>query len=65
MAMCLFLLATLGCLYSRTIMQFVGWRVVQGIVVIDRKRMIRHIEYVQDVSNEPDYEAALRIVETL
>lgn len=30
-AMCLFLLATLGCLYSRTIMQFVGWRVVQGI----------------------------------
>ena len=37
----------------------------RGIVVIDRKRMIRHIEYVQDVSNEPDYEAALRIVETL
>ena len=30
-AMCLFLLATLGCLYSQTIMQFVGWRVVQGI----------------------------------
>lgn len=30
-AMCLFLLATLGCLYSRTIMQFVGWRVVQGM----------------------------------
>lgn len=29
--MCLFLLATLGCLYSWTIMQFVGWRVVQGI----------------------------------
>ena len=30
-AMCLFLLATLGCLYSRTIMQFVGWRLIQGM----------------------------------
>lgn len=29
--MCLFLLATAGCLYSSTIMQFVGWRLVQGI----------------------------------
>lgn len=37
----------------------------RGIVVIDRKRMIRHIEYVQDVSQEPDYETALKIVETL
>lgn len=37
----------------------------RGIVVIDRKRMIRHIEYVQDVSQEPDYDTALKIVETL
>ena len=31
MAMLLFLFSTLGCLYSATIMQFVGWRLVQGI----------------------------------
>lgn len=30
-ALSLFLLATIGCLFSYTIMQFVGWRVVQGI----------------------------------
>lgn len=30
-AMFLFLVATLGCLFSSTIMQFVGWRVVQGV----------------------------------
>lgn len=30
-AMLLFLLATIGCLISSTIMQFVGWRVVQGV----------------------------------
>lgn len=29
--MTLFLLSTLGCVYSRTAMQFVGWRLVQGI----------------------------------
>ena len=31
MAMLLFLFSTLGCLFSATIMQFVGWRLVQGI----------------------------------
>lgn len=30
-AMFMFLIATVGCLFSSTIMQFVGWRVVQGI----------------------------------
>lgn len=30
-AMLLFLLATLGCLFSETIMQFIGWRLVQGM----------------------------------
>lgn len=29
--MCLFLLATIGCLYSGTALQFVGWRLIQGI----------------------------------
>lgn len=31
MAMLLFLFSTLGCLFSATIIQFVGWRLVQGI----------------------------------
>lgn len=30
-AMCLFLLSTMGCIYSQTIMQFVGWRLIQGM----------------------------------
>lgn len=30
-AMVLFLVATLGCLYSASIMQFVGWRLIQGM----------------------------------
>lgn len=30
-AMCLFLLSTLGCIYSGTVMQFAGWRLIQGI----------------------------------
>ena len=31
MGMCLFLISTIGSIYSQTIMQFVGWRLVQGI----------------------------------
>lgn len=30
-AMVLFLFATIGCLFSSTIMQFIGWRLVQGV----------------------------------
>lgn len=30
-AMCLFLVSTVGCVFSQNIMQFVGWRLVQGI----------------------------------
>lgn len=30
-ALILFLLSTIGCLYSKQIMQFVGWRLIQGI----------------------------------
>ena len=29
--MFLFLVSTLGCVYSQTALQFVGWRLVQGI----------------------------------
>ena len=30
-SMTLFAVATIGCIYSYTIMQFVGWRLIQGI----------------------------------
>lgn len=30
-AMGLFLLSTVGCIYSQTIMQFVGWKLIQGM----------------------------------
>jgi len=33
----------------------------RGVVVIDRKGEIRHIEYVQNISDEPDYERALSV----
>ena len=37
----------------------------RGVVVIDREGTIRHIEYVSEVSHEPDYEAALKVVSAL
>ena len=37
----------------------------RGVVVVDKKGMIRHIEYVADIGQEPDYEAALRAVRDL
>lgn len=30
-AMCLFLVSTIGCIYSANIIQFTGWRLIQGI----------------------------------
>lgn len=37
----------------------------RGVVVIDQEGTIRHIEYVSEVSHEPDYEAALKVVSAL
>ncbi len=37
----------------------------RGVVVIDRKGIIRYIEYVPEVTNEPNYEAALKAVAEL
>ncbi len=34
----------------------------RGVVVIDKKGLIRYIEYVPEVTHEPDYEAALKVV---
>lgn len=37
----------------------------RGTVVIDKSGIIRYVEYVSEVTNEPDYEAALSLVKAL
>lgn len=37
----------------------------RGTVVIDKSGVVRYVEYVTEVTNEPDYEAALNIVKSL
>jgi len=37
----------------------------RGIVVIDKDDNIKHVEYVAEVTNEPNYEAALSIAKEL
>lgn len=37
----------------------------RGVVVIDSKGVIRHIEYVSELGHEPDYDAALKAVKAL
>ena len=37
----------------------------RGTVVIDKSGVVRYVEYVPEVTNEPDYEAALNILKSL
>ena len=37
----------------------------RGVVVVDRKGIVRYIEYVSEIKNEPDYDAALKAVREL
>lgn len=37
----------------------------RGTVVIDKSGVVRYVEYVPEVTNEPDYEAALNVVKIL
>ena len=37
----------------------------RGVVVVDRQGIVRHIEYVPEVTHEPDYQAALKTVKSL
>ncbi len=37
----------------------------RGTVVIDKEGVIRHVEYVPEVTHEPDYEKALEIAKSL
>ena len=37
----------------------------RGTVVIDKSGVVKYVEYVPEVTNEPDYEAALAVVKGL
>ena len=37
----------------------------RGVVVVDRKGIVRYIEYGSEIKNEPDYDAALKAVREL
>ena len=37
----------------------------RGIVVLDKDKIVRHVEYVSENSNHPDYEKALEVVKSL
>ena len=37
----------------------------RGTVVIDKSGIVRYVEYVSEVTNEPDYDAALTLVKKL
>lgn len=33
----------------------------RGVVVIDKDNVVQHVEYVSEVTNEPDYQAAIEV----
>jgi Peroxiredoxin len=37
----------------------------RGVIVIDAKNVIRYVEYVSEVTHEPNYEAAIKIAKEL
>ena len=37
----------------------------RGVVVLDKDNVIRYVEYVKEVTTEPDYDAALAVARTL
>lgn len=37
----------------------------RGVVVVDKEGIIRYVEYVADVSHEPDYDKALQVAREL
>jgi len=37
----------------------------RGTVVIDKKGIVQYVEYVSEVTHEPDYEAALKVIREL
>ena len=37
----------------------------RAVFVVDRGGVIRHVEYVKEITSEPDYETALKVVKSL
>ena len=37
----------------------------RGVIVVDKNDTVKHVEYVSEVTTEPDYEAALKVAKEL
>ena len=37
----------------------------RAVFVIDKNNTIQHVEYVSEISQEPDYNAALNVIKSL
>jgi len=37
----------------------------RGIVVVDKNNVVKHVEYVEEVTTHPDYDKALEIIDSL
>ncbi len=37
----------------------------RGVVVVDKEGVVKYVEYVPEVTNEPDYDAALKVAKSL
>ena len=37
----------------------------RAIIVVDKENIVRHVEYVSDITNDPNYDAALEVVKSL
>ena len=37
----------------------------RAIFVVDKANVVRHVEYVKEITNEPNYEAALEVISSL
>ena len=37
----------------------------RAVFVIDKENIIRHVEYVSEISQEPDYDKALSVIKGL
>ena len=35
--------------------------IARGVIVIDKENIVRHVEYVPEITEEPDYETAIKV----
>jgi len=39
--------------------------IARGVIVIDKQNVVKYVEYVKEIGEEPDYEAALKVAKSL